>query len=72
MKLELDSLIRRVLTLPGELDVDKRGRAVAIRIYRNPKDPEATAAVEQAIARLGHQSNGVPLAIMDPPGRWIR
>lgn len=49
-RLETDILIRRVLQLPGELHVRKNERRVVI--YRNPDDPEITAAVEGAVAKL--------------------
>ena len=72
LKLEMDSLIRRVLTLPGEMDVDASGQAVAVRIYRNPKDPVVTAAVERAVGLLNKGSGGPKLGLMDPPKGWIR
>ena len=72
LKLEMDSLIRRVLTLPGEMDVDASGQAVAVRIYRNPKDPLVTAAVERAVGLLNKGGGGPKLGLMDPPKGWIR
>jgi hypothetical protein len=72
LKLEMDSLIRRVLTLPGEMDIDASGQTVAVRIYRNPKDPEVTAAVARAVELLNGGSSGPKLGWMDPPKGWIR
>jgi hypothetical protein len=72
LKLEMDSLIRRVLTLPGEMDLDDHGQTVAVRIYRNPKDPVVTAAVERAVGLLNKGSGGPKLGLMDPPKGWIR
>jgi len=72
LKLEVDSLIHRVLTLPGEMDLHDRGQTVAVRIYRNPKDPAVTAAVERAVGLLNKGTGGPKLALMDPPKGWIR
>lgn len=72
LKMEIDSLIRRVLTLPGEMDVDRKKRPTAVRIYRNPKDPDVSAAIERAISSLNLGAAGPRLAMMDAPKGWIR
>ena len=48
--MELDTLIRSVLTLSGERALTMTTET--IRIYRQPRDPRAMAAVERAIGSL--------------------
>ena len=48
-RMELDTLIRSVLTLPGERGVTRTTET--IRIYRQPRDPRAMEAVERACAK---------------------
>lgn len=69
-RLETDTLIRRVLQLPGELHVRKDERRVVI--YRNPDDPEISAAVEGAVARLAITHPALCISMADPPGDRIR
>lgn len=69
-RLETDTLIRRVLQLPGELHVRKDERRVVI--YRNPDDPEITAAVEGAVAKLAITHPALCISMADPPGDRIR
>lgn len=71
-KLDIDTLIRRVLTLPGEQLLDAEGSVVGVRIYRNRKDPEVTTAVEQAAGRLNALQIAAPIEVVDPPRGWIR
>ncbi len=49
-RMELDTLIRFVLTLRGERAVTRTTET--IRIYRQPRDPRAMVAVERACASL--------------------
>lgn len=49
-RMELDTLIRSVLTLPGERVLTQDGET--IRIYRQERDPRAMAAVERACVSL--------------------
>jgi len=50
VRMELDTLIRAVLTLPGERVRTKTTET--IRIYRQPRDPSTMEAVERACERL--------------------
>jgi hypothetical protein len=50
VRMELDTLIRGVLTLPGERV--RTATTETIRIYRQPRDTQATAAVERACETL--------------------
>ncbi len=74
VRLELDTLIRSVLTLPGERMRTKTTET--IRIYRQPRDPTTMEAVERACERLTALglSRGPPekrrrlvFALVDPP-----
>ncbi len=49
-RMELDTLVRSVLTLPGERAVTRTTET--IRIFRQPRDPRAMEAVERACASL--------------------
>ena len=64
--------LRRVLTLPGEMDVDDRGQVVAVGIYRNPKDLVVTTAVERAVGLLNTVNGGPKFGLVHPPKGWIR
>jgi transposase len=69
-KFETDTLIRRVLQLPGELHVGDGVRRVVI--YRTPHDPEVDKALERAVERLAKRRPGLAISLADPPGDRIR
>jgi hypothetical protein len=64
-RMELDTLIRSVLTLPGERVMTRSTET--IRIYRQPRDPRAMAAVERACASLN--ALGLTRGPVDEPRR---
>ena len=75
VRMELDTLIRAVLTLPGEREQTKTTET--IRIYRQPRDPSTMEAVGRACERLTalELTRGPPdkqrrllFALVDPPG----
>lgn len=69
-KFETDTLIRRILQLPGELHVTGTKRSVVI--YRNVDDPVAMSAVERAIAVLTERQMDVEIRVGDRPAGGIR
>lgn len=77
-RMELDTLIRSVLTLPGERVV--AASTETIRIYRQPRDPRAMAAVERACASLNalglsrgpdDEPRRLTLELVDHPGKPV-
>lgn len=69
-RFETDTLIRRVLQLPGELHVGEETRRVVI--YRTPEDPEVDEALARAVARLASTRPDLGISLADPPGDRIR
>ncbi len=72
VNMEIETLIESVLTLPGERVTTATTETV--RIYRQPRDPRAMAAVERACVALtarGIRRDDRTLAfeLTDPPGR---
>lgn len=71
-KLEIDTLITRVLTLPGRCITSADGKRREVLLYRNPRDVEMTTRLESACAELNRRLGEERLRMVDRPPGWIR
>jgi hypothetical protein len=70
--MEIDTLIARVLTLPGRKRMTKDGRIAAVILYRNPLDPEIAAPITKAVAELNRRLGCQRFRVVDRPAGSIR
>ena len=71
-RMEIDTLIARVLTLPGRKRTTKDGRIAEVILYRNPLDPEIGAPIATAIAELNRRLGCQRFRVVDRPAGSIR
>lgn len=71
-RMEIDTLIARVLTLPGRKRTTKDGRIAEVVLYRNPLDPDLAGPIATAVVELNRRLGCQRFRVVDRPPGSIR